>query len=152
MAKKINFVIILALSAMMTALSSCGSLGNYIGSGTLAGAASDYLIAATGQRGGVVGNLIEGAAGSWYDKEACCRISVTSRANWYTVVNRHGVANAYYLMPLNEALKELPGGVQVLSVNMCHPKYVQVHNVLGWLIPTSRGKYVVSSYGWYQIH
>ncbi len=154
MAKKINFVIILALSAMMTALSSCGSLGNYIGSGTLAGVASDYIIGATGQRGGIVGDIIEGASGSWYDEASRCTISVTSRANWYTVTDRYGVANAYYLMPLNEAIKGLPRGVQVMSVNpkMCRPYFVSVHNVLGWEIPTNRGRYVVSSYGYFPLH
>lgn len=149
--RKINFIVIIALSAMMMSLSSCGSLGYYIGSGSLAGIASDYIIGATGQRGGIVGNMIEGAAGSWYDETTRCTISVTNRTNWYTVVDRDGVANAYYLMPLNEAVKRLPKGVSILSgsTSLCRPRYVKVHNVLGWEIPTSKGRYVVSSCGWY---
>lgn len=151
MEKKINFIIVLALSAMMMALSSCGSLGYYVGSGTLAGVASDYAIGATGQRGGLIGDMLESAAGSWYDEKTQCTISVTSRTNWYTVVDRYGVADAYYLMPLNEAVKRLPRGVSILSgsTSLCRPRYVKVHDVLGWEIPTNKGRYVVSSSGWF---
>lgn len=149
-----NFIAILTLSVMTMSLSSCGSLGYYMGSGTLAGVASDYAIGATGQRGGLLGDIIEGTAGSWYDEYSRCTISVTSRANWYTVVDRYGVADAYYLMPLNEAIKGLPRGVQVMSVNpkVCRPRYLDVHDVLGWEMPTNRGKYVVSSKGWFPVH
>lgn len=143
MEKKFNFVIILALSAMVMSLSSCGSLGNYIGSGTLAGVASDYLIGATGQRGGVLGNMVESAAGSWYDEYSRTTITVTARANWYTVTDRFGVANAYYLGPLNEAVKCLPGGLRVLSWNTCQPTFRNRDKTLGWLIPTNRGLYKV---------
>ena len=145
MKKIFNFVIILALSAMMMSLSSCGSLGAYIGSGTLAGVASDYAIGATGQRGGLIGNMIESAAGSWYDEYSRCTISVTSRANWYTVTDRNGVANAYYLEPLNEAVKCLPGGaaLQILSWDSCQPTFRKRDERLGWLIPTNKGVYQV---------
>ncbi len=145
MKKNFNFVIILALSAMMMSLSSCGSLGAYIGSGTAAGVASDYIIGATGQRGGLIGNMIESAAGSWYDEYSRCTISVTSRANWYTVVDRNGVANAYYLEPLNEAVKCLPGGaaLQILSWDSCQPTFRKRDERLGWLIPTNKGVYQV---------
>ncbi len=145
MLKKINFVIILALSAMVMSLSSCGSLGNYIGSGTLAGVASDYIIGVTGQRGGLIGDLVENAAGSWYDEYSRCTISVTDRANWYTVVDRNGVAKAYYLCPLNEAVKSLPGGaaLKVLSWDTCRPTFRSRDNRLGWLIPTNKGVYKV---------
>lgn len=143
MKKNFNFVIISALSAMMMSLSSCGSLGAYIGSGTAAGVASDYIIGATGQRGGLIGNMIESAAGSWYDEYSRCTISVTSRANWYTVTDRNGVANAYYLGPLNEAVRCLPGGLQVLSWNSCQPTFRNRDKTLGWLIPTNKGLYKV---------
>ena len=153
MLKKINFMAILALSAIVISLSSCGSLGNYVGSGTLAGVASDYIIGVTGQRGGLIGDLVENAAGSWYDESSRCTISVTSRANWYTVTDKNGVADAYYLMPLNEAVKKLPNGVSILSVNpkVCRPRYVKVHDVLGWEVPTNKGRYVVSARGWFPV-
>lgn len=139
------FIIILALSAMVMSLSSCGSLGAYIGSGTAAGVASDYIIGATGQRGGIIGDMIESAAGSWYDESSRCTITVTGRANWYTVTDRNGVANAYYLMPLNEAVRCLPGGagLQVLSVKSCRPTFRKRDERLGWLIPTNKGVYKV---------
>ena len=76
-----------------------------MGSGTLAGVASDYAIGVTGQRGGLIGDMIESAAGSWYDEYSRCTITVTSRPNWYTVTDRNGVANAYYLGPLNESVR-----------------------------------------------
>ena len=145
MKSKKNFIIILALSAMMMSLSSCGSLGNYIGSGTLAGVASDYIIGATGQRGGLIGDMIESAAGSWYDESSRTTITVTARPNWYTVTDRNGVANAYYLEPLNEAVKCLPGGaaLQVLSWDTCRPTFRKRDERLGWLIPTNKGIYQV---------
>ena len=141
--RKMNFVIIIALSVVMMSLSSCGSLGNYVGSGTLAGVASDYAIGATGQRGGVLGNMIESAAGSWYDKYSRTTITVTARQNWYTVTDRNGVSNAYYLGPLNEAVRCLPGGLQVLSWNTCRPTFRKRDERLGWLIPTNKGVYKV---------
>ena len=145
MRQKNYFIIILALSAMVMSLSSCGSLGNYIGSGTLAGVASDYLIGATGQRGGLIGNMIEGAAGSWYDDTSRTTITVTARPNWYTVTDRNGVSNAYYLEPLNEAVKCLPGGaaLQVLSASSCRPTFRKRDERLGWLIPTNKGIYQI---------
>ena len=143
--RKVNFVIIIALSVVMMGLSSCGSLGAYMGSGTLAGVASDYAIGVTGQRGGLIGDMIESAAGSWYDEYSRCTITVTSRPNWYTVTDRNGVANAYYLGPLNEAVRCLPGGagLQVLSVKSCRPTFRKRDERLGWLIPTNKGVYKV---------
>lgn len=143
--RKINFVIIIALSVVMISLSSCGSLGAYMGSGTLAGVASDYAIGVTGQRGGLIGDMIESAAGSWYDEYSRCTITVTARPNWYTVTDRNGVANAYYLAPLNEAVRCLPGGagLQVLSVKSCRPTFRKRDDSLGWLIPTNKGVYKV---------
>lgn len=145
MRKKFNFIVILALSAITMSLSSCGSLGAYIGSGTAAGVASDYIIGATGQRGGLIGDMLESAAGSWYDESSRCTITVTGRANWYTVTDRNGVANAYYLEPLNEAVKCLPGGaaLQVLSASSCRPTFRKRDERLGWLIPTNKGIYQV---------
>lgn len=143
MLKKMNYIIILALSAMMMALSSCGSLGAYMGSGTAAAVASDYIIGATGQRGGLIGDMIEAATGSWYDEYSRCTITITARPNWYTVTDRNGVANAYYLNPLNEAIRCLPGGLQVLSWNTCRPTFRNRDERLGWLIPTNKGIYQV---------
>ena len=148
MRKKNYFIIILALSAMVMSLSSCASLGYYKRI-----PAADYYLPGS-QQGGFLGDMAEGAAGSWYDSRTRCLISITERVNWYTVTDRFGIVKVYYLMPLSEAIKGLPPEVRVMSMSSFsfRPCYVKNHDVLGWEIPTNRGLYVVSSHGYYPVH
>lgn len=144
MKNKKFFIIILALSAMVMGLSSCGSLGPYLGNRTANRLTSNYIMGVTTQQGGIIGDMIESATGYWYDEYSRCTISVTSRDNWYTVVDRNGIANVYYLEPLTEAVKCLPGGTwRILSLDSCRPTFRNRDKKLGWLIPTSQGVYKV---------
>lgn len=131
MKKNLVLLTILALSAMV---SSCGSIGSLVGSGTLTGVAGDYLIGATGQRKGIIGRTIEDAAGSWSNDGA--RITVTSATaskGLYNVVYR-GVSDFYYLQPANEAMKSLPAGYKMISF---HPYWNTFYGELVWIFYTS---------------
>lgn len=135
MKKNYFFMIILALSAMM--MTSCGSIGSLVGSGTAAGIAGDYVIGATGQRNGVIGRTIENATGSWSNDGA--RITVTSATptkGLYNVVYK-GVSDFYYLQPVNEAMKELPAGYTMISYQ---PYWNTFYKELAWMFYT-RGQH-----------
>ncbi len=135
MTRNFFFVIVLALSAVV--MSSCGSIGSLVGSGTVAGVAGDYLIGATGQRGGVIGRTIEDATGSWSNDGA--RITVTGSTaskGLYNVVYR-GVSDFYYLQPVNEAMKSLPAGYTMISFQ---PYWNTFYKELAWMFYT-RGEH-----------
>lgn len=132
MKKNYFFMIILALSAMM--MTSCGSIGSLVGSGTAAGIAGDYVIGATGQRNGVIGRAIEDATGSWSNDGA--RITVTGSTaskGLYNVVYK-GVSDFYYLQPVTEAMKELPAGYHMISYR---PYWNNFYKELAWMFYTS---------------
>lgn len=143
-----KIITILALSAMVMSLSSCGTLGQMVGSGTLTGIATDILIGKTGQRGGVIGDAIENATGFWRDGDVT--ISVTSRPNWYNV-RRNGVNKVMYLMPLRDAVAAAPEGTQIYDLSACKPGWNRMYKILTWRIPTNRGEMRVSKKGWYFI-
>ena len=150
MKTKKNFITILALSAIVMSLSSCGSIlpsmGYYTGSGNLNAIASDYIIGATGQRGGIIGDRISSIAGCWYENGVT--IAATSKPNWYSVT-RNGVTNVMYLMPFNEALRKIPGGTVVLSFKPEDNSigWNSTYRVPTWIIKTNRGDARVSQYG-----
>lgn len=139
----LNIVIIL-LSVL--SMSSCCTYGGLSG-----GYGRGYGYSYGPSETGIIGSVIQNKTGCWNNDGY--RISVTRETaskGLYYVVKKNGECDFYYLQPVNNAVKCLPYGVNVVSYR---PYWNTFYGELVWMFHTTgkcrkilvgnKGKYVI---------
>lgn len=139
--KKYIVNIVIAIVSMVS-MSSCGTLGGVMGSGTLAGIAGDVLVSQLGLNNTVVSRMKDNATGKWYDKAHNLTITTTAKTATEGVysVTYSGGQTYLYLAPITECLQTMPSGTSIIEYSPC---YHSMTEKLAWKVKTTRGTYTV---------